>query len=62
MDAKGNVKMKQDVTLSDYIKRISDVIKQESNIKETVENKDDYKVYPETEIDSDYKRNPYSSV
>ena len=54
--------MNQDVTLSDYIKRISDVVNEESHIKETVENKDDYKVYPETEIDSDYKRNPYSSV
>lgn len=54
--------MKQDVTLADYIKRTTEELKKEQPLSEEKENENDYKVYPEHPIDSDYKRNPFSRV
>jgi hypothetical protein len=47
------------ITLGDYI---CSVVKQETPLQESETNPNDYKVYPEYPVDSDYKRNPYSNV
>jgi hypothetical protein len=47
------------ITLGDYIQS---VIKKEKPLQEPEVNPNDYKVYPEYPVDSDYKTNPYSNV
>jgi hypothetical protein len=47
------------VTLGDYIRSIAE---KEQPLQEPEINPNDYKVYPEYPVDSDYKRNPYSNV
>lgn len=61
----------QDKTLADYIKRTQEqtsvwvnrnVWNDPALAEQDRENPNDYKVYPEYPIDSDYKRNPFSTV
>ena len=54
--------MIQDKTLADYIKRTQEKLQEQNSTVQDKENPNDYKVYPEYPIDSDYKRNPYSPV
>jgi hypothetical protein len=56
MDAQSNLKI---ITLGDYIHSIAE---KEQPLQEPEINPNDYKVYPEYPVDSDYKRNPYSNV